>query len=155
MKNLKLYINDKEYNTIVKDNEFLLDTLRSLGFISVRRGCETGNCGICSIIIDGNITLSCSTLSLSCQGKRIRTVEGLKEEEKAFGEFLAKEGADQCGYCVPGLVMTTISLKERKDKASDAEIRTYLNGNLCRCSGYAGQIRAIKNYLEVTKKDDR
>lgn len=129
--------------------EYLSDTLRRLGYLSVRQGCDTGTCGACTIHIDGTAVLSCITLTAQAQGKKITTLEGVREQAKQIGTLLVDEGADQCGYCSSGLIMNILYLESVVQQPTDAEIQHYLNGNLCRCTGYAGQIRAVKRYFEV------
>ncbi|SNS41414.1 carbon-monoxide dehydrogenase small subunit [Anaerovirgula multivorans] len=142
-------INNKKIQMEVANDEFLVDALRRYGYSSVKRGCDTGCCGLCTVWINERPTLSCSTLAPTVQGKQITTIEGLQEEAKEFASFLVKEGAEQCGFCSPGFVMTVLAMKRELEKPTEEEIQHYLVGNLCRCTGYAGQLRAIKKYLEV------
>ena len=146
---LAVSINNINYNEEIKDGEFLIDFLRRLGYKSVKRGCETSNCGLCSVLVNERVVLSCSVLAASVNKKEIKTLEGLKEETDILGEFIAKEGADQCGYCTPGFMMAAIALKREIPNPTEDEIKNYLAGNLCRCTGYMGHLRAIKKYLEV------
>ncbi|SKC69871.1 (2Fe-2S)-binding protein [Maledivibacter halophilus] len=146
--NVVLIINNKKRKVDVKPDEFLLDTLRKIGYTSVRRGCDTSSCGLCTIWVDGKAVLSCTYLTVRAVGKSITTLEGVREEAKEFTGFLADEGADQCGYCAPGFIMTVLAMEKELDNPGDEEIYHYLNGNLCRCTGYKGQIRAIRKYLE-------
>ncbi|MDK2808740.1 MAG: aerobic carbon-monoxide dehydrogenase small subunit [Clostridiales bacterium] len=148
---LTVKINDQEYQEEIAAGEFLIDFLRRLGYKSVKRGCETSNCGACSVLVNGKVVLSCSSLAASVNGKEIKTLEGLQEETDILGAFIAEEGADQCGYCTPGFMMAAIALKREIPNPSEDEIKAYLAGNLCRCTGYMGQLRAIKKYLEVSK----
>lgn len=148
---IELIVNGRKHNLEIAQDEFLLDTLRSLGYLSVKRGCDTTNCGLCSVWIEGKPTLSCSTLTIRANGKNITTIEGLKEEAEEFARIFTLEGADQCGFCSPGFVMTVIAMKRELANPSEDEIKHYLNGNLCRCTGYIGQLRAVKKYLEVEK----
>lgn len=146
---IDVILNGKNTKLTVEDDVFLVDALRDIGNLSVRRGCDTGCCGLCSIWVDGKPTLSCSYLAVRANGKEITTIEGIEEEAKSFAKLLAEQGADQCGYCSPGFIMTVIAMKKELNKPSDDEIRQYLAGNLCRCTGYESQLRAIKTYLEV------
>lgn len=148
---LTVKINDQEYQEEIAAGEFLIDFLRRLGYKSVKRGCETSNCGACSVLVNDKVVLSCSSLAASVNGKEIKTLEGLQEETDILGAFIAEEGADQCGYCTPGFMMAAIALKREIPNPSEDEIKAYLAGNLCRCTGYMGQLRAIKKYLEVSK----
>ena len=101
--------------------------------------------------MDGKPILSCSTLAVRADGHEIQTLEGLQEEAADFIGFIADQGADQCGFCNPGLVMNTIALLRENPDPTDDEIRAFLAGNLCRCSGYDGQLRGIRNYLNSRK----
>ena len=126
----------------------LLDLLRDMGCYSVKRGCDTTNCGLCTVLVDGKPSLSCAMPAARAEGKEIVTLEGLQEEAEDFGRFLAKEGAEQCGYCSPGFIMNVIAMMRELKDPSIEEIKEYLAGNLCRCSGYEGQMRAIQSYMK-------
>lgn len=145
---LKLKVNGVIREKLIKEDEYLTDTLRELGYTSVRRGCDTGSCGLCTVLVDGKPVLSCSTLSLRVAEKEIVTIEGREKDAKKFGELLGNEGGDQCGYCVPGFVLTVLALKDELKNPTEEEIVHYMNGNLCRCTGYGSHIRAIKKFLE-------
>ena len=129
----------------------LLDFLREKGCLSVKRGCDTSNCGLCTVLMDGKPILSCSTLAVRADGHEIFTLEGLQAEASDFVGFIADQGADQCGFCNPGFVMNTIALLRENPDPTDDEIRAFLAGNLCRCSGYDGQLRGIRAYLNSRK----
>lgn len=146
---VELIINGKKHSLNVDCDEFLLDTLRSVGYLSVKRGCDTTNCGLCTVWIDGRPTLSCSTLSIKANGKSITTMEGVQKEAEEFAKIFTAEGAEQCGFCSPGFVLTVIAMKNELNNPTDEEIKDYLAGNLCRCTGYVGQLRAVKKYLGV------
>ncbi len=145
---IKLWINNKLYQDNIEPDMLLIDYLRSKGFYSVKRGCETSNCGLCTVHLEGKPILSCSTLAVRANGLHVTTLEGLKEEAEAFGAFMADEGSDQCGFCNPGFVMNVLAMKNELENPSEEEIKTYIAGNLCRCTGYMGQLRAIKKYLD-------
>lgn len=142
-------INNKQVSLTVDFNEFLADSLRKNGFSSVRKGCDTSCCGLCSVWIDGKPTLSCSVLAFRVAGKNITTIEGVETEAEAFAQILAAEGAEQCGFCSPGFIMTVLALKNEIPHPTEEQIIHYLTGNLCRCTGYMGQLRAVKTYLGV------
>ena len=144
---IKLWINDKLYIDNIEPDMMLIDFVRSKGFFSVKRGCETANCGLCTVHLEGKPVLSCSTLAAKANGKHVTTLEGLKEEAEEFGAFMADEGAEQCGFCSPGFVMNVLAMKKELVNPTEEEIKEYLSGNLCRCTGYMGQLRAIKKYL--------
>lgn len=150
---IKVWINSKLYNEEVEADMLLIDFIRSKGYLSVKRGCDTANCGLCTVWLDGTPVLSCSTLAVRANGKKVTTLEGLEEEVLAFGTFMANEGAEQCGFCSPGFIMNVIAMKRELENPTEDEIKHYLAGNLCRCTGYMGQLRAIKKYLSVGKED--
>lgn len=144
---IKLWINDREFSGDIEPHTVLLDFLRSKGFYSVKRGCETSNCGLCTVYLDGKPVLSCSTLAARANGRRVTTLEGVEKEAAEFGAILADEGADQCGFCSPGFIMNVLAMKKELINPTEDEIKRYLAGNLCRCTGYMGHLRAIKKYL--------
>ena len=114
---------------------------------SVKRGCGTANCGLCTVMVEGKPVLSCSVLAARVQGKNVTTLEGLQEEAEEAGRFLAQEGGEQCGYCSPGFLMNVIAMERELVNPGEEEIKEYLAGNLCRCSGYMSQLRAVEKYL--------
>ena len=146
---ITLNVNGKKIDIDVSYDEYLVDTLRRIGNLSVKRGCDTGCCGLCSIWIDDKPTLSCSTLSIRANKKNIMTIEGLQKEANEFAKILVSEGAEQCGFCSPGFIMTVLAMKKELENPSEEDIIHYLTGNLCRCTGYMGQLRAIKTYMGV------
>ena len=148
---IKLKLNGRNIMASVEADTVLLDFLREKGCLSVKRGCDTSNCGLCTVLMDGTPVLSCSMLAARANGHEIYTLEGLQEEASDFIGFIADQGADQCGFCNPGFVMNTIALLRENPDPTDDEIRAYLAGNLCRCSGYDGQLRGIRNYLDSRK----
>ena len=148
---IKLKLNGRAIMASVEADTVLLDFLREKGCLSVKRGCDTSNCGLCTVLMDGKPILSCSTLAVRADGHEIYTLEGLQAEASDFVGFIADQGADQCGFCNPGFVMNTIALLRENPDPTDDEIRSFLAGNLCRCSGYDGQLRGIRNYLNSRK----
>ncbi|MCI6433548.1 MAG: (2Fe-2S)-binding protein [Clostridiales bacterium] len=148
---IKLKLNGKPIAAQIEADTVLLDFLRDHGCCSVKRGCDTSNCGLCTVLLDGKPILSCSMLAARADGHSIQTLEGLQEEAADFVGFIADQGADQCGFCNPGFVMNTIALLRENPDPTDDEIRAFLAGNLCRCSGYDGQLRGIRNYLNSRK----
>ena len=144
---IKLWINNKEFSDDIAPDTILLDFLRAKGFQSVKRGCDTSNCGLCTVMLENKPILSCSTLAVRVDGMHVTTIEGLEKEAEEFGTFLADEGAEQCGFCSPGFIMSVLSMKNELKNPTENEIKKYLEGNLCRCTGYMGQLRAIKKYL--------
>ena len=148
---IKLNLNGRTVTDHIDAGLLLIDFLRDHGCLSVERGCETSNCGLCTVLMDGKPILSCSMLAARADGHSIQTLEGLQEEAADFVGFIADQGADQCGFCNPGFVMNTIALLREIPDPTDDEIRAYLAGNLCRCSGYDGQLRGIRSYLNSRK----
>ena len=134
---IKITLNGKIVKAQIEPDMLLIDFLRSKRCLSVKRGCETANCGLCTVLMDDVPVLSCSVLAARASGHRIDTLEGLSEEAQEFAGFIADQGAEQCGFCNPG--------------PTDDEIREFLSGNLCRCSGYEGQLRGIRAYLDWKK----
>lgn len=151
---IQLNINGKPHQVECPADEYLSETLRKSGFLSVRQGCDTGNCGACTVHVNGVAILSCITLTALVQGKNITTLEGVQPQAKEIGSILVDEGADQCGYCSSGLIMSILYLESVVPDPTDDEINLYLNGNLCRCTGYAGQFRAVKRYFEVKSNEN-
>lgn len=151
---ISLTLNGKKIREEIKADLLLIDFLRSHDCFSVKRGCETANCGLCTVLMDGTPILSCSMLTARAAGHSIHTLEGLQEEAKEFVTFIADEGAEQCGFCNPGFVMNTIALLRENPNPTDDEIRAYLAGNLCRCSGYEGQLRGIRAYLSSRQEKE-
>ena len=146
---IKFRLNGKMVTDEVVADTPLLEYLRSKGCYSVKRGCETSNCGLCTVLMDGKPVLSCTTLAVRADGKEILTLEGLQKEAEEFGGFLADQGADQCGFCNPGFIMNVIAMTKELEDPTEEEIKEYLAGNLCRCTGYQGHLRAIEAYLEA------
>lgn len=144
---MKLTINHKNYDVNCEVDTLLFDLLRKLGMKSVKCGCDTTNCGLCTVWVDGKPMLSCAVLAVNVEGKHITTLEGLQEEAASFGAFMAAEGADQCGFCSPGLIMNILAMKRECEQLTLEEVNHYLAGNLCRCTGYMGQMRALRKYL--------
>ncbi len=146
-KKITLRINKKPVEVYVEDNELLMNTLREkLGILSPKYVCGIGECGACTVLVDGEPVLSCLTLSVEVDGKDITTVEGLEEDGKLhpIQEAFLSEGAVQCGYCTPGFIIMTKKLLEEVKNPSDEVIKEYLRGNLCRCTGYVNIIKAVK-----------
>lgn len=148
---LKCWINEKPVTADISPDMPLLDFVRSQGCLSVKRGCETSNCGLCTVWVDEIPVLSCSTPAMRVEGKRVTTLEGLQEEAEEFASFLGAEGAEQCGFCSPGFVMNVLAMVRELEDPTEEEMKEYLAGNLCRCTGYVGQLRAVRKYLEWRK----
>ncbi len=150
MKKVKIrtIINRKAYTLEVFPNQTLLDLLREeLGLTGTKRGCEIGECGACTVILEGEAVNSCLVLAPQVNGKEILTVEGLSQNEELHPlqkSFMAHD-AVHCGFCTPGMLMSAYALLSRNPEPSDAEIRTAISGNLCRCTGYVQIVEAVKD----------
>ena len=149
---ISLILNGKKIVDEISPDMLLLDFVRNHGCYSVKCGCETANCGLCTVFFDEKPVLSCSVLAARADGHKIDTLEGLQKEAEEFGTFIADQGAEQCGFCNPGMIMNAIALFRENENPTDEEIKEYLAGNLCRCSGYEGQLRGIHAFMEYRKK---
>lgn len=144
---LKLKVNGRAREDAVTDHTLLLEYLRDqLGLTGTKRGCDGGECGACTVLVDGQPQLSCLTLACRCEGKSVQTIEALAQDgrlsalQNAFNEKLGT----QCGFCTPGMVMAAQALLLREPNPSEAEIRQALSGNLCRCTGYVKIIESVQ-----------
>ena len=146
-----LTLNGKRITRSVDADMVLLDFVRNEGCYSVKRGCDTSNCGLCTVFLDDKPVLSCSVLVARADGHKVTTLEGLQKEAAEFGAFIADQGAEQCGFCNPGMIMNALALFRENPEPSEDEIKEYLAGNLCRCSGYEGQLRGIQNFIAWKK----
>lgn len=152
MADIKLTLNGRPVTGSVPPGLPLLDFLREKGCLSVKCACETASCGACTVLLDGAPVLSCSVLAVRADGRAVTTLEGLQEEAGQFVGFVAAQGADQCGFCSPGFVVNTVALLRENPDPADEEIKQWLAGNLCRCSGYDSQLRGIRAYLDSRKE---
>lgn len=148
---ITLTLNGKKLTRMVEADTVLLDFLRKEGCYSVKRGCDTTNCGLCTVFMDDKPVLSCAVLVSRAAGHSIVTMEGMQQEAAEFGAFIADQGAEQCGFCNPGMIMNAIALLRENSEPTEAEIKEFLAGNLCRCSGYEGQLRGIQNFIAWKK----
>ena len=146
---IEFTLNGQPVSAQAQADDSLYTVLRALNIASVQCGCETTNCGLCTVHLNGRAVLSCSVPAPRAAGQQVVTLEGLQEQAREFGGYLADEGAEQCGFCAPGLIMNVLALARENPRATDAEADAYLAGNLCRCSGYMGQRRAIRRYLDA------
>jgi aerobic-type carbon monoxide dehydrogenase small subunit (CoxS/CutS family) len=145
---LKFTLNSKEISLDVAGNERLIDLLREkLGLFGTKEGCGKGECGACTVLLDGAPICSCLTLSSQAVGREITTIEGLSENGKLHPvqEAFAETGAVQCGFCSPGMVLSAVALLRENKKPSRDQIRHALSGNLCRCTGYEKIIGAVES----------
>lgn len=147
-KTLQMTVNGKPVAVPVEEGECLLDTLRDrLGLTSVKRGCEVGECGACTVLIDGRAVDSCIYMSLWAEGKHILTVEGLKSntgELDPIQQAFVDEAAVQCGFCTPGIIMSAIEIAAGGKKYTRDELRKLISGHLCRCTGYENILNALE-----------
>jgi carbon-monoxide dehydrogenase small subunit len=145
--NIKFKINGRQYVFDIEPNTLLINLLREeLYLTGTKYGCGIGECGACTVLIDGNPVLSCMTLAIDCEGREIETIEGLSDGQKLnmIQESYLDEGAVQCGFCTPGFIMTTKALLSEIKTPNENEIREFLKGNICRCTGYVNIIRAVQ-----------
>ena len=144
-----IIINGDKKKVHCSPDAMLLEVLRDAGYKSVKCGCDTTNCGLCTVWVEGKPVLACSVPAARVNNKNVTTLEGVQEEAEIIGSLLVDEGADQCGFCSPGLIMNIIAMKKELKDPTEEAIRHYLAGNLCRCTGYMSQLRAVKRYMGV------
>lgn len=144
---IKLTVNGEDHELLVEPNELLLDVLRNrLDLTGTKEGCGTGDCGACTVIVNGRSVNSCLMLGIEADGKEILTIEGLARHGKLHPvqESFLNEGAIQCGFCTPGMVLSTKFLLDENPHPTEEEIRDGVAGNLCRCTGYVKIVKAIQ-----------
>lgn len=144
---LSFTFNGQPITEDIKPDMTLYEFCRTHGAKSVKCGCETSNCGLCSVIVNGECVLSCSLIMGRLEGADIKTLEVMGDRQKLLAQCLAEEGSEQCGFCSPGLEMAVLALDEQQPHATEAEIRSALAGNLCRCTGYTSQMRGIRRFF--------
>jgi len=151
-----LFVNGRRREDAIADHTLLLDYLReALGLTGTKRGCDGGECGACTVLVDGEPQLACITLAARCEGRRIETIEALARNgrmsrlQAAFHEKLGT----QCGYCTPGMIMAAEALLRRNATPSEVEIRDALSGNLCRCTGYVKIIESVQAAVDANARD--
>ncbi len=148
---LQMKLNGQQVEWEVVGNELLLDLLRDRGFHGTKRGCENGDCGCCAVQIDGKTLNSCIYLAGQAQGRAVTTIEGVGTMKKPhpLQTALVETGGVQCGFCIPGIILSAKELLEATPNPKETDIREALDGNLCRCTGYTKQFEAIKNAAKV------
>jgi len=154
---IRLEVNSIKHHLLVRQSDMLLDVLRNdLGLTGVKRGCDSGQCGACSVLVDGRLVSSCITPVVHADGKSITTIEGLSGEGgqglHPIQQAFVDEGAVQCGFCTPGMVLSAKALLDVNNCPTEEEIKTALAGNICRCTGYAAIMRAVKKAAAVMAK---
>ena len=152
---IELRVNGRTHELAIESNKLLLDALRQdLDLTGSKRACDDSSCGACTVQIDGVPMLACTLLAASCEGQEITTVEGVADRgglaalQKAYGDF----GGAQCGFCTPGFIMTVKWLLANNPEPTEAEIRSALSSNLCRCTGYSQMYQAIRAALEAEQR---
>lgn len=152
MKKIELNVNGEMHNVEIEEDMRLIDVLRDkLGLIGTKEGCGEGECGACTVIMDGETVASCLVMAFQAEGKEIITIEGLGDENKIdpIQQAFLDEGAVQCGFCIPGMVLSAKALLDKNLSPNRSEIREAISGNLCRCTGY----NKIVNAVEKAAKD--
>lgn len=153
---IELNINDRVYEVAVDARDLLLDVLRKkVGHIGAKKGCGDGDCGACTVLIDGKPELACIKLAIACQGKKITTIEGLAQPGGALHpiqQAFVDHGAVQCGFCTPGMIMSSKALLDRNPNPTQYDIKHELSGNICRCTGYKKIIEAVEAAAKVWSK---
>jgi carbon-monoxide dehydrogenase small subunit len=144
---IELNINGSAYDVVISPQDLLIDVLRQkLDLTGTKKGCGQGDCGTCTVLIDGRRALACLTLAIACEGRRILTIEGMEQHGALhpIQQAFIDKGAVQCGYCTPGMLMTSKALLDHNPKPTAEEIRQALAGNLCRCTGYDPIVAAVQ-----------
>ena len=147
---VELKVNTHVYRLEIEPHKTLLEVLRhDLGLTGTKEGCDGGECGACTVLLDGEAILSCLTLAIEAQDKDITTIEGLARgsELDPIQKVFIEEGAIQCGYCIPGMILSAKGLLNRKPTPTLQEIREGLSGNLCRCTGYVKPLKALEKLI--------
>ena len=148
-------VNGKEYQVLIEPHMLLIDVLRDkLGLTGTKYACGAGDCGVCTVLIDGKPSLSCLTLAITAREKRIRTIEGLADGASLHPvqQAFVERGAVQCGFCTPGMVLSAKAFLEKNPDPTRDEIKVAMAGNLCRCTGYVKIIDAVEAAAKVMRK---
>ncbi len=150
---LHVTINGLQKKLSIEPDELLLDVLRRDGYKGVKRGCKEGACGTCTILLNGKAVKSCIMLAAQAEGGEIITIEGIGTREKPhpIQQAFVDEGVVQCGYCIPGMILAAKNLLDNNPNPTEGEIKFALDGNLCRCTGYSGQIKAVLAAAEAIR----
>ncbi len=150
---INVTINGKAKTLTIEPNELLIDVLRKEGYKGVKRGCDEGTCGACTIILNGRAVKSCILFAAQAHEGSITTIEeiGTRENPHPLQQAFVDEGVVQCGFCIPGLILSAKALLDRNPSPTKYEVKVALDGNLCRCTGYSGQIKAVLNAAAVMR----
>lgn len=151
---IELHVNQLPYKLTVKPSTSLLDVLRrDLGLKGTKRGCDQGHCGACTVIMNGKAVNACSLLAVQADGKSITTIEGLSSGDPLhpLQEAFVEEGAIQCGFCTPGMILSAKALLDETQEPSEQEIREAISGNLCRCTGYVKIVKAVQKAIPAAR----
>lgn len=155
---VRFTLNGRPVKYEVEPSTTLLRALRAEGVTSVKRGCEEGECGTCTVLLDGTPVKSCLVLALEVEGRSVTTAEGLlgpNGELHPVQRAFVEEGGIQCGFCTPGMVLTAYALLRENPNPTEDQIKEALSGNLCRCTGYVGIVRAVKRAAELLREEGR
>ena len=151
---IQLTVNGEEYDLLVHPTRTLLDFLRyDLGLTGTKQGCDEGDCGACTVIVNGKVMTACLVLAVEMNGAAITTIEGLHAGDRLhpIQQAFIDSGAVQCGFCTPGMILTTKALLDEIPDPSEEEIKHYLEGNLCRCTGYTKILEAVQTAIQLLK----
>lgn len=154
MKTVTLDVNGKPFCLDVPDGELLIETLRDrLGLLGTKYSCLEGDCGVCTVLADGKNVLSCLMLTVEAEGRKITTIEGLAQKDlHSIQQAFIDEGAVQCGFCTPGMILASKSLLDAHPSPTQEEVVGALDGNLCRCTGYVRIVNAVLSAARKMKK---
>ncbi|MCX6550287.1 MAG: (2Fe-2S)-binding protein [Acidobacteria bacterium] len=144
---IELSINGNSYDVVISPEDLLIDVLRQkLDLTGTKKGCGQGDCGTCTVLIDGRRTLACLTLAIACEGRQILTIEGMERQGALhhIQQAFIDKGAIQCGFCTPGMVMSAKALLDERPDPTEHEIKLGISGNLCRCTGYVKIVDAVR-----------
>jgi carbon-monoxide dehydrogenase small subunit len=145
---IELDINGAAYDVVISPQDLLIDVLRQkLDLTGTKKGCGQGDCGTCTVLIDGRRALACLTLAIACEGRRILTIEGMEKNGvlHPIQQAFIDKGAVQCGYCTPGMVLSAKALLDENPAPTEHEIKLGISGNLCRCTGYVKIVDAVRD----------
>jgi len=144
---IELHVNGHAYDVVISPEDLLIDVLRQkIDLTGTKKGCGQGDCGTCTVLIDGRRTLACLTLAIACEGRSILTIEGIETDGRLhpIQQAFIDKGAIQCGFCTPGMVLSDKALIDENPDPSEHEIKAGLSGNLCRCTGYVKIVEAVR-----------